>query len=97
MRILHRYILMQQLRNLFLSCLMFTCLFLFVDFFDRIDNLMEGGASFGTTMTYFSLKIPFFFNLTLPISTLVATLFTFGLLTRNSELTAMRSTGARLA
>ncbi|MCI5064305.1 LPS export ABC transporter permease LptG [bacterium] len=96
MKILHRYIFSQVVKNLLLSSLTFTCLFLFVDFFDRIDNVLEGGASFATGFQYFALKIPFFFQMTLPISMLVSALLTIGLFTRSSELTAMRASGIRL-
>ena len=96
MKIIHRYILSQVFRNLLLSSLTFTCLFLFVDFFDRIDNVLEGEASFWIGFQYFALKIPFFFQMTLPISMLVSALLTIGLFTRSSELTAMRASGLRL-
>lgn len=96
MKIVHRYILTQVVRNLLLSSLTFTCLFLFVDFFDRIDNLLEGEATFWLGFQYFALKLPFFFQLTLPISMLVSALLTIGLFTRSSELTAMRAAGLRL-
>ncbi|MGA1191314.1 MAG: LPS export ABC transporter permease LptG [Bdellovibrionota bacterium] len=96
MKIVTRYIYRQFLRNLALSIFVLSSLFLFVDFFDRIDNVLERDASFGLVITYFSLKIPYFLLLTLPISMLVASLFTMGLLTRSSELTAMRASGFTL-
>jgi lipopolysaccharide export system permease protein len=96
MKIVTRYIYRQFLRNLALSIFVLSSLFLFVDFFDRIDNVLERDASFGLIITYFSLKIPYFLLLTLPISMLVASLFTMGLLTRSSELTAMRASGFTL-
>ncbi|MCB0329072.1 MAG: LPS export ABC transporter permease LptG [Bdellovibrionales bacterium] len=96
MTILHRYIFSQVVRNFLLCSITFTCLFLFVDFFDRIDNILEDNASFGLVVQYFALKIPFFFQLTLPISMLVSALLTMGLFTRSSELTAMRASGFRL-
>lgn len=73
-----------------------TGLFLIVDVFDRIDNVLGQGAPFLLIMQYFLLKIPVFLNLTLPIAALVSTLLTFGLLSRSSEMTAMRASGLKL-
>jgi lipopolysaccharide export system permease protein len=93
MKILHRYILIQFSRNFFLALLTLSFLFLIVDFFDRIDNISRADASFGMTISYFLLKMPLIVSLMLPPSMLAATMFTIGLLSRNSELTAMRATG----
>jgi lipopolysaccharide export system permease protein len=64
-----------------------------IDFVDRIDNIIDEGTSILLTLEYFLMKIPFIFTLILPISSLIATLFTVGLLSKNSELTAMRASG----
>lgn len=93
MKILNRYILRFTLRNLLLSVGTLLSLFMVVDFFDRLDNIIGQNPSVGTVLLYFLLKIPFFINQTLPISMLVTTLLTIGLLAKNSELTAMRSAG----
>ncbi|HMO02505.1 MAG TPA: LPS export ABC transporter permease LptG [Oligoflexia bacterium] len=94
--LLHRYILIIFLRNLLLAAIGFTALFLIVDFFDRIDNILGEKAHFTLVAQYFLLKIPFFLNVVLPISCLVATLFTLGMLSRNSELIAMRAAGCKI-
>ena len=93
MKILHRYILKALLRNLLLSLLVFTILFLVFDFFDRVDNLMVEGTSLLLITEYYLLKIPLIVSLMLPIAMLVATMFTVGLMSKNSEITAMRSAG----
>ena len=93
MKILHRYLLSQLLKNFALSLLAFTLLFLTFDFFDRIDNILPEDASIFTIMEYFLCRIPSIVSLMLPVSMLVATLFTIGLLSKNSEITAMRASG----
>jgi len=75
---------------------MFTFLFLMVDFFDRIDNVLAEDASFGTIFQYFLYKLPMMVNLMLPVASMFATLFTFGLLSRSSEITAMRAGGVTI-
>ena len=94
MKILHRYILAQLLRNLALSLLVFTSLFLIFDFFERIDNIVAEDASFLTGLKYFLYKIPLTVSLMLPVAMLVSTMLTIGLLSRHSEITAMRASGA---
>lgn len=93
MKILHRYLLGQFARNFFLALTVLTFLFLIVDFFDRIDNISRVETTVATTVTYFVLKIPLMISLMFPLAMLAATLFTIGLLAKNSELTAMRATG----
>lgn len=93
MKILHRYILGLFLRNFLAALGILIFLFLVVDFFDRIDNIAAADTSIGATMTYFLLKIPLMMSQMFPIAMLTATMFTIGLLSKNSELTAMRATG----
>ena len=97
MKILHRYLLKIFLRNLALCLGTVTTLFLVFDFFERIDEIVAAGGGFGATLQYFLLKLPLVINLMLPISTLVASLLTFGLLSKQSEVTAMRSSGLSIA
>jgi lipopolysaccharide export system permease protein len=93
MKLIHRYLLSVLLKNLGLSLAAFTALFLIIDFFDRIDNILPETSSFLTIAEYFLYKIPVIVSLMLPVSMLVATLFTIGMLSKNSEITAMRAAG----
>ncbi len=93
MKILHRYLLTTLLRNLGLSLVAFTLLFLIFDFFDRMDNILPENASVAIVLQYFLYKIPLIVSLMLPVSVIVATLFTVGMLSKNSEITAMRASG----
>jgi lipopolysaccharide export system permease protein len=94
MKILHSYILKQLLKNLLLCVLALCLLFSVVDFFDRIDNIVGEGSKVSVVFTYFALKLPNILNLVLPIAMLVATLLTIGILSKNSEFTAMRASGS---
>jgi lipopolysaccharide export system permease protein len=96
MKIIHSYILKQHITNVFYSLIVLVLLFLTVDFIDRIDNILQEGAGLSLTLQYFLLKIPFFLTLVIPASMLIATMFTIGLLSKNSELTAMRASGLTL-
>ena len=96
MKIIHRYVLRLAVRNFCISLLVLCFLFLAFDFFDRIDNILEGDPSFLTIISYFFYKVPFVLNSMFPIAMLLATLFTIGMLSKNSEITAMRSAGLRV-
>ncbi|MCB0354084.1 MAG: LPS export ABC transporter permease LptG [Bdellovibrionales bacterium] len=93
MLILHRYILVQFLKNTLLALLLFVFLFVVFDFFDRIDRIAEGNADVLSVIQYFALKIPLIASLMLPIAVLVSTLFTVGMMSKNSEITAIRASG----
>lgn len=96
MNILHRYILNQFLRTFALCLAGLVFLFLIFDFMDRIDNILGEDISVFTVLSYFLYKIPMTLTLMLPVAGLTSTLLTFGLLSKNSEITAMRSAGIRV-
>lgn len=96
MKILHRYIFGLLLKNFLIGLATFVFLFLMVDFLDRIDNIMAEKASLGLIVQYFACKIPMIVTLMLPVALIFATLFTFGLLSKSSEITAMRASGVTL-
>lgn len=93
MKILHRYILSLLLKNFCIGLAMFVFLFLMVDFFDRLDNVLSERASLWLIIQYFAYKVPLMVTLMLPVALIFATLFTFGLLSKSSEITAMRASG----
>lgn len=93
MRIFERYLLKQFTRNLVLCLAVFVFLFLLFDFFDRIDSLIDEGASLLLSLEYFILKIPTTLTLMFPVAVLSATLFTIGILSKNGEITALRASG----
>jgi len=96
MRILHRYIFSLLIKNFAIGLATFVFLFLMVDFLDRIDNILADKASIWLVIQYFACKVPMIVTLMLPVALIFATLFTFGLLSKNSEITAMRASGVTL-
>ncbi len=97
MKILHRYILTLLIKNFLIGLSTFVFLFLVVDFIDRIDNVLHESASAWLIIQYFVCKIPLMATLMLPVALIFSTLFTFGLLSKSSEITAMRASGATMA
>jgi len=97
MKILHRYLLSLFIKNLALSLLAFTVLFLVIDFFDHIDNILPQDPPLLTVIAYFLFKIPQIVSYMLPVSMIISVLFTIGILSKNSEITAMRASGVTIS
>src|ERR1039457_6873951 len=93
MKILSRYILREFLSNLFLGLLIFTFVLLLDHLFELADLLLNKGVGLGLTLKLLFLLLPSSLSLTLPMSTLLAVLLTFGRLSENNEITAVRASG----
>lgn len=94
--ILDRYLLRGFLRIFALSMISMTTLYLIVDFFDRIDNLMRANAPLWIAFEYFLFKLPLFSSRVFAFAALFSTLFCLGIMSRTHEVTAMRSSGLSL-
>ncbi len=94
--ILDRYLIRGFLKIFLLSLLCAIGLYLIVDFFEKIDNLLKADAPLWTSVRYFLYKIPLLIAHVFGFATLFATLFSIGMLTRSHEITAMRSGGLSL-
>ncbi|MDA1092715.1 MAG: LptF/LptG family permease [Acidobacteria bacterium] len=94
--LLDRYIAMQYLRLVGLSFVGLLGIFYISTFVDLSDKVFKGQATFLMIGEYFWYQTPQWVYFVLPISTLVATLITIGVLTRSSELTVMKACGISL-
>ena len=61
--------------------------------FDLVRKVAESGLSLNVAAHVLMLQIPSFLVLSFPMATLMSTLLTYGKLSSNSELTALRSVG----
>lgn len=96
MPILNRYIAITWLR-LFGLCLgSFVAVYLVLDMMDKIPRYLRAGGALPDIAAFFLNKLPEMIGQTAAFSTLMATLLTLGLLSRNAEITAMRSCGISL-
>ncbi len=94
--LLDRYISRLYLRVVGLSFLALLGLFYISTFIDKSDKVFKGQASTGMVMTLLAYMTPQFVYYVIPLSALLSVLITFGLLTRNSELTVMKACGISL-
>jgi len=93
MKTLDRYIAFYYINRLLLSLAAAIVIFIVVNNVDNLDNFIDARVPVGHVLRYYYLYVPYIIYLTLPVATLLATLFTIGGLTRTNELTAMHASG----
>lgn len=93
---LDRYVLGTFLRVLAVSFLSGIAIFLVFDFTDNFDSILDSQAPNSVIVDYYKLKIFSIVYLISPIMVLVATLISFGLLSRTNEIIACKALGMSL-
>jgi len=94
--ILARYVAATWLRLLLLCQGSLVSVYLVLDMVDKIPRFIKAGGAALDIARFFLYKLPEMVGQTAAFSILMATLLTLGLLSRNSEITAMRSCGVSL-
>lgn len=94
--IVDRYILREFLKILGLVLISVIALFIVVEYTDMARDVRENSVAASTLLRYFRFQIFTVLNWSLPISVLVATLVTFGIMSKNNEITAIKSGGVSL-
>ncbi|HEX7706526.1 MAG TPA: LPS export ABC transporter permease LptG [Thermoanaerobaculia bacterium] len=94
--ILDRYVLREFLKTLALVLISVLALFIVVDYSETSKDARESGAPLAILLTYYRFHIFGVLNWALPISVLVATLVTFAMMSKNNEVTALKSNGVSL-
>ena len=95
MKIISRYILRLFLPIFGLTLSAFVGLYLIIDFFEKMDDILGGSAPFGSTVLYFLYRCPAIITQGIPLVVLLAAVITLGILKRNRELIALRAAGVR--
>ena len=96
MNILDRYISREFLRFFLIVILSFLSLFLIIEFFEKLAWFIRKSAALDQIVGYFFFRIPAMLSFTIPPAVLLSALLTFGSLSRNSEIIAMRANGISL-
>lgn len=97
MKIIPRYILKHFLPIFALAMVAFLGLYLIIDFFEKIDELLEKNVAPQDALAFFLLKTPFIAMQGIPLMTMLASLIALGILRRNRELVALQSVGVSAA
>lgn len=93
MNLIDRYILREWLKIFVLVISATVGLLLVQVMYDDLRDLTEKGADFSDIAVYFTIKIPSFLAIVMPVIILVSLLFSLGQLHRNNEIIAMRAAG----
>jgi LPS export ABC transporter permease LptG len=94
--ILDRYVLREFLKMLAGIVLSTAVLIVIIDYTQIAADIRENHAALHTVFSYYKFMIFQIMSWTLPISVLVATLITFGIFSKNNEVTAFKSGGVSL-
>ncbi|HTY62066.1 MAG TPA: LptF/LptG family permease [Acidobacteriota bacterium] len=72
-----------------------TCgtLFVLLTLFDLLDDIIRNGISAYSVLDYFTFLTPQILMITVPVSILLSILINFGILEKNSEITAIKAGG----
>lgn len=97
MSIISRYIVATHLRIMGLCAGAFTTIYLVIDFLEKIGRFTRAQGELHHILLYFFFKIPEIVNEITPLAVLMATLLTLGMLSRHSEIIAMRGCGISIA
>src|SRR3989344_4963128 len=93
MRILRDYILKEFFHSFTLSIIVFTFVLLIGNIIRLADLLINKGVDMISVVRLFFYLIPWLSTFTLPIAALTAVILTFGRLSSDGELTAMKASG----
>lgn len=96
MKTLQKYILSEFLKLLAIATAGFIVVFITVDLFENMDNLIKHRVPFFAAFSFFIYKVPFIAGQILPVAILVATLVSLGIFAKHGEITAMKAGGVRL-
>ena len=93
MRLITKYLFREIFSPFLISLLMITFI-LFINFLLRaIDRFLGKGLTFSTIIEYLFLNLAWIVALSIPMAMLLATLTTFGRLSEDNEINALRSSG----
>lgn len=96
MTIIGRYVSREIGKYFGIIILIVLIVYLTVDFTEKIDNFIEVGLPVQRAITYFVFKLPLILVQITPVGILLAVMITFGLMAKNNELLALRSSGVSL-
>lgn len=93
MKILEKYLVKKFLATQLFALIAFAAIFIIIDIIGFLDKFIDHSVSFPMLIQYYIFYLPYIIILTLPVATLLASLFSVGQLSRYNEITAMRASG----
>ncbi len=96
MTIIHRYITGMFFKFFSMLLIMVIVIYLSIDLFGKLDNLMEAGLEPLEMLLFFGYKVPLIVSQITPVAVLLAVLGVFGIMSKNNEVLALQSSGVSL-
>lgn len=93
MKILDKYLLSNFFGTLIFSLVAFSAIFIIIDVIGFLDKFIDHNVPIPVVAKYYVFYLPYIIILTLPVATLLSSLFSVGQLARYNEITAMRASG----
>jgi lipopolysaccharide export system permease protein len=94
--ILTRYIIREFAKIFLITYSLLLVICILFDFLEQWDVFFEHKVSLSIAFLFFLYRIPMFVVYVLPVGVLLGTFITFGLLSKNSEIVAMKASGISL-
>jgi len=95
-RLLDRYVLQSFLRAYVLCIAAFISIWLIFDISDHISRFIDDRMSFGSVVQYYLTQVPQILVILLPVSLLLALLFSLGRMSRTNEIVSMLTAGVSI-
>ena len=95
-RVIDWYIMRSFFSFLLLALATCASLYYLFTFLELIDDIFANKIAYGLVLEYFLYLMPYIFMLLVPMSILLATLITFGILDKTSQIIALKSCGISL-
>lgn len=96
MSIIHRYITRMFFKFFGIVLVMVIAIYLSIDVFGKMDNLFEAELRPTGMVLYFVYKVPLIVSQITPVAVLLSVLVVFGLMSKNNEVIALKSSGVSL-
>ena len=93
MKILDKYVLNRFVTIMGTALASFILLFIVVDLVENMDKFIDAKMPQEAIVAYYLYTVPWFVSISLPMSTLLATFFSMGMLSKRNEITAMKASG----
>ena len=96
MKIITKYLYKEFFTFFFISLTTFLIIYLVVEFFGKIDNLLEVNVPINMAFSYFIYQIPFAIQQLIPVSVLISVMLMLGIMNKHNEILAMKDSGVSM-
>ncbi len=96
MKIIYRYILRNFLRYLVLCLIVLVFIYIVINLFDNLGKFLAKNVLATDIILYYIYITPSYIVLLIPVASIMALFFIFGMMTKNKELTALKTCGLNI-